>query len=252
MNFGQVLLLYVMAGTGVAAAVYLSCGAARLACWFMTATALIFWPLYLPLLLSPRAEAVKPAQGAGQASPAAPPDELDCAIARVDAELEGALRSLDGWAEEVLAREQGRLDELRAAWCGQARRIREMDGLLAQTDGELVGGRFDAQAFAERLRASQEVIRHNRELLREVRERTFQDLLATLAWVRELVSMIHLAKFTGAPASRAEELVAQIAAAVEGLSALTWQSSDQAVAGDKGAAELTMTLTSASDGALVH
>jgi hypothetical protein len=44
-----------------------------------------------------------------------------------------------------------------------------------------------------------------------------------MAWVRELVSMIHLAKFTGAPASRAEELVAQIAATVEGLSALTWQ-----------------------------
>ena len=47
--------------------------------------------------------------------------------------------------------------------------------------------------------------------------------MGTLAWVRELVSMIHLAKFTGAPASRAEELVAQIAAAVEGISAVTWQ-----------------------------
>ena len=35
--------------------------------------------------------------------------------------------------------------------------------------------------------------------------------------------MIHLAKFSGAPAARAEELVAQIAAAVEGLSELTWQ-----------------------------
>jgi hypothetical protein len=35
--------------------------------------------------------------------------------------------------------------------------------------------------------------------------------------------MIHLARFTGAPASRASELVAQIAAAVEGLSAVTWQ-----------------------------
>ncbi len=56
-----------------------------------------------------------------------------------------------------------------------------------------------------------------------ISERTLEDLLGTLAWVRELVSMIHLAKFTGAPASRAEELVAQIAAAVEGLSALTWQ-----------------------------
>jgi hypothetical protein len=35
--------------------------------------------------------------------------------------------------------------------------------------------------------------------------------------------MIHLAKFSGAPASRAEELVSQIAAAVEGLSeASSW------------------------------
>ena len=47
--------------------------------------------------------------------------------------------------------------------------------------------------------------------------------MGTLAWVRELVSMIHLAKYTGAPASRAEELVAQIAAAIEGISAVTWQ-----------------------------
>ncbi len=47
--------------------------------------------------------------------------------------------------------------------------------------------------------------------------------MGTLAWVRELVSMVHLAKFTGAPASRAEELVAQIAAAIEGISAVTWQ-----------------------------
>jgi len=46
--------------------------------------------------------------------------------------------------------------------------------------------------------------------------------MGTLAWVRELVSMIHLAKFTGAPAARAEELVAQIAAAVQGLSELSW------------------------------
>ena len=33
--------------------------------------------------------------------------------------------------------------------------------------------------------------------------------MGNLAWVRELVSMIHLAKFSGAPAARAEELVAQ-------------------------------------------
>ena len=46
----------------------------------------------------------------------------------------------------------------------------------------------------------------------------YDELMATLAWVRELVTMIHLAKYTGAPASRAVELVRQIAAAVKGLS----------------------------------
>ena len=72
-------------------------------------------------------------------------------------------------------------------------------------------------------RHSEETRRANLARLREVRNQAFLDLMGTLAWVRELVSMIHLAKFTGAPASRAEELVAQIAAAIEGISAVTWQ-----------------------------
>src|SRR5205823_14232443 len=80
-----------------------------------------------------------------------------------------------------------------------------------------------ALAAGDRLRHSLEARRQNVERLRHVRRRTYQDLMGTLAWVRELVSMIHLAKFTGAPASRAEELVAQVAAAVEGRSAPTWQ-----------------------------
>ncbi len=87
--------------------------------------------------------------------------------------------------------------------------------------------------MADRLRGSQQVVRQNIEKLRQVRERTLADLLGTFAWVRELVSMIHLAKFTGAPPSRAEELVAQIAAAVEGLSALTWE--DEVRVGQPGA-----------------
>ena len=59
------------------------------------------------------------------------------------------------------------------------------------------------------------------------RARAFNDQgssrLSNLARVRELASLIHLAKFTGAPAARAEELVARIAAAVEGVSDLGWQ-----------------------------
>jgi hypothetical protein len=58
----------------------------------------------------------------------------------------------------------------------------------------------------------------------------YADLIGTLAWVRELVTMIHLAKFSGAPPARAEELVAQIAAAVQGLSEVSlWRQHDEVV-----------------------
>jgi hypothetical protein len=158
---------------------------------------------------------------------------MAAAIAQVEAELEAALQSLDGWAGHVLARERDRLHELRAAWRLQAERIREMDRLLNRRDDRPAPAGIDpisigSPAVSERVRHSEEARRQNLERLQQVRRRTYQDLMAMLAWVRELVSMIHLAKFTGAPAARAEELVAQIAAAVEGLSAVTWQ--DEAVA----------------------
>jgi hypothetical protein len=163
------------------------------------------------------------------------------AIAQVDAELLAALNSLDGWAEDVLAREKGRFQELRAAWTAQAARIREMDRVLAVPEyADVPGLGKDSAAgpktpsegaAAERLRSSRQACRKNFDRLRQVRKRTYEDLMATLAWVRELVSMIHLAKFTGAPAARAEELVAQIAAAVEGLSEVTWQEETAAVGG---------------------
>ena len=102
--FGQTLVLYLVIGIGVAGAVYLAGGTGR---WFRVATAVPFWPLYLPLLLAPgRAGASGPT-----ARPTAPHDELAAAIGQVDAELESALGSLDGWAE---ADRHGGRDALRA------------------------------------------------------------------------------------------------------------------------------------------
>lgn len=221
--FGQTLVLYLVVGAGVAGAVYLSQRAGGVpARGFLVATAVLFWPLYLPVLLSYRGT------GTGGSADAPPPDELTAAIRQVDAELGAALGSLDGWAEEVLTREKGRLRDLSAAWLAQAQRIRDMDRVLAQP--EHAGGDFPepspaarTSADGDRLQSCRQARRENVERLRRLRQRAYDDLMASLAWVRELVSMIHLAKFSGAPAARAEELVAQIAAAVEGLSELTWQ-----------------------------
>lgn len=223
MGLGETILLYLVAGAAVAGAVYLTRDDDR--AWqggVQSLTAFIFWPLYLPVLLSRPAQSAEPA--------AARSDELDEmaeAIAQVDAELATALFSLGGWAENVLARDKGRLAELRSALAAHAARIREMDALFAAADGrrdELPAERVAGETLPlDRRAQSEQARRKNLRRLHEVRRRSYDDLMSTLAWIRELVSMIHLAKFTGAPASRAEELVAQIAAAVEGVSAVTWQ-----------------------------
>ena len=194
-------------------------------------TAFFFWPLYLPILLD-RPSRNKPTSTS--ASREIEYDKYATTIARVDAELGSALDSLDGWAENVLAREQDRFAELRAAWRLQADRIRQLDRLLAATVDQAADSKSDAPLAAGsagnvRYRQSEQARRENLERLRTVRQRLHDDLMGTLAWVRELVSMIHLAKFTGAPASRAEELVSQIATAVEGLSEVTQSSDDLAV-----------------------
>src|SRR5262249_46953905 len=126
-----------------------------------------------------------------------------------------ALGSLDGWAEDVLAQEKLRIRDLRGAWQGQAQRIRDMDCVLALPEYSDA-----ALSSADRLLGNGQARRQNVERLRRLRRRAHDDLPASLAWVRELVSMIHLAKFNGSPTARTQELVAQIAAAVEGLSAI--------------------------------
>jgi hypothetical protein len=211
MGLGASLILYLLVGAGVAFAVALAdggrSGGER---FFRVSAAVVFWPLFVPLLLSGSPLPVKP-----ETARSGPKDEIDAVIARADEELAAALASLRGWAEHVLKREGGRIEELRAAWKAQAERIREMDGLLARPD--VVPPEAEGAAASERVLQLERARRINRERLRQMRRQAHEDLLANLAWVRELASMIHLAKFSGEPAARAEELVARLAAAIEGI-----------------------------------
>jgi hypothetical protein len=247
MGLGESLIFYLVVGVVVAVAVYATCDhQSRGGTAFRLATAVLFWPLYLPLLLSAQ-RAARPAD-----RPARQPDAMAAAIADVERELDTALANLDGWAESALAREKGRIAELRAALSAQARRIREMDVLLAgvaaaaeqggaaeppadsgpaadATVADASGAQPSAsdRAAQGRCRRSEQARAQNLARLAAVRRQTHADLMATLAWIRELVSMMHLAKFTGAPASRTEELMAQIAAAVEGVSDAGWRNADE-------------------------
>jgi hypothetical protein len=219
MTFATTIVFYLTFGVGVAAALLLRRGKRHAnQPIFRAAVAVLFWPLFIPLLLERTDE---DSSGLECPSPCAS-DSLARAIAQVECELDAALGSLDGWAEGVLVDERQRLQELRAAWRGQAERVRELDRFLAQPDALSTAKEpspLDGLGAStnERRQKSEQGRLANMRRLRALRQRMLEDLLATLAWVRELATMIHLAKFSGAPASRAEELVSQIAAAVEGL-----------------------------------
>jgi hypothetical protein len=218
MNITETLLFYFLVGVVVAVAMYLSDGSGSRRLMFLLPTAVLFWPLYLPVLLSRPAKTIEAVRQPVKV------DEMATAIAQVELELQTALASLDGWPETALAREKDRIGELRGALTAQAGRIREMDELLSYVTptGEVEASPNAADATnaaaLDRWQKSQRARDQNLTRLATVRRRCLAELMATLAWIRELVSMIHLAKFTGAPASRTEELVAQIAAAVEGVS----------------------------------
>lgn len=205
---GSSVVLYLLIGAGVAVALYLCDGPCpageRL---LRLATALPFWPFYLPILLARSAAADAPLE-----------DALARTMALVERELDAALSGLDGWVGDIPAEQHRRIDELRTAWKEQAERIRAMDHLLARPEYSPADDETSTAA-GPRVRQSLAARQQNLERLRQIRQRAEADLLASLAWVRELASRIHLARFTDAPVARAEELIAQIAAAVENLSA---------------------------------
>ena len=223
MNFNESLVFYLVVGLAVGAAQALADrSASRQGCLFSILAAWLFWPLYLPLLLASKREPAGDLEARSL-----PRDGLSLAIEQVEQELDDALSSLDGWAEDVLHRSPERLCELRAALVAQADRIRDMEALVDREQNRpQVGAGHDQLDVttgqpSERWQRSEQARRENMNRLASVCRQSRTDLLATLAWIRELVSMIHLAKFTGAPAARAEELVAQIAAAVESISSLS-------------------------------
>jgi hypothetical protein len=220
---------YLLLGVAVAVAVYLrSDDTNKVGATFNTMNACLFWPLFVPMLLAAPSDA--PTEGSENGKSNEPhSDGLAAAIAQVEAELDAALEGLDGWAEDVLNSEQHRLEELKSAWKSQAERIRQLDRLLAEQtifEDSLTAAAGDVESA----RQSEKVRNENIRQLALLRKQMHADLIGTLAWVRELVTMIHLAKFSGALAARAEELVVQIAAAVQGLSEVSAWREQQEIA----------------------
>jgi hypothetical protein len=215
----QVVVLYLLPGCGVAFALLASSsGTGKWERVGVALSAIVFWPIYLPGLLAARpGERRQPRRSVRKL------DALDQTIDRVERDLSSALAGLEGWVTAGVSLDERRIQELHRAWTGLAERIREMDRILSEADqpptADLLAdpSQQPSSSSSERLRHSLESRRQNLDRLRLVRRRAYEDLMGTLAWVRELISMIHLARFTGAPAARLQELVGQIASAVEAL-----------------------------------
>lgn len=228
MSLGVTLCFYLVIGLAVALAIWISeAHALHFSRLFNATTAVLFWPLYLPVLLAADRSTSVGNEQSPQEDPQqlAQDDDMATAITQVEWELDIALNSLHGWAEAVLSAETEQLAELRSAWRQQAQRVRDLDSLLssstnktALTETAVTGVLESHSSSANRITASEQLRQENLAKLSLVRRQCHEDLMATLAWVRQLVTMIHLAHYTGAPASRADELVQQIASAVEGLS----------------------------------
>jgi hypothetical protein len=223
----ETAIFYLLLGGAVAVAVYIRSGTGnKAAVVLQMVAACVFWPLFVPMLLSESPNDSGERNEAPESNPVQQ-DALAAAIFQVETELDAALEGLDGWAEDVLNSEQHRLEELRMAWKAQADRIRQIDKLLSEPSAR-IDSLAEVAVDVESARHSEKTRRDNIRQLSTLRNRMHADLVGTLAWVRELVTMIHLAKFSGAPAARAEELVAQIAAAVQGLSEVSsWREEER-------------------------
>ena len=112
MRLQETIAFYLLVGLGVAAAMLLNTRRrTMLESLLQELAAMLFWPMYLPLLLSQPAAKTAPTE-----TPISPRDEMAMAIARVNSELDSALSSLDGWAESVLISERSRLVESGRRW----------------------------------------------------------------------------------------------------------------------------------------
>ncbi len=231
MGYGVTIVFYLIIGVGIAIALWVSDETGRSKDKiFERLTAPFFWPIYIPVLLANRSTI--PVID-GKITRPSVVDGMSQLIGQVESELETAFGSLEGWAENVFVNERNRISELKVAWYQQADRIRELDQLLEVAAKEAVPSNTEpdttlaakpadqseipATENQSRIAICEQTRRENLAKLKTVRNQMYDNLMSTLAWVRELVTMIHLAKYTGAPASRAEELVRQIASAVEGL-----------------------------------
>lgn len=224
MGFSETCLFYLVIGLAVAVAVWTrwpQTGSRSARGWNAVA-AVLFWPVYLPILLVPTEEIPEEALPAetGQT-----PVHF-YRIETVKHELQEALAFVSRKARSPFHDDAGRFDELFTAWEAQARRIGQLDRILSTSQAELPASiPADHSEPAQRFETAR---RQNLAQLATVREQAERDLVLSLTRVRELISAIYVAELTGSMETRAEELIQEIEDSLDGMFQVAgWQGGEE-------------------------
>jgi hypothetical protein len=219
MGVRETCVIYLLIGVavGVAFALRATSGSA----WSRAAgcvAGVLFWPLFAPIVL-----------GAGRAEPRCETGNggiaLDARIHGAEEKLVEALSHVEGVAEEIIAPEVSRVRGLAGSMASMARRVREMDALLAGTEFDAGVARaalqgLEARGLGEpdpRVQSIRARLR-NIERLDGMRARTADDLERIVLKLEEMSSQIHLLKFAG---RSDEELVRMIKGIAESVTQAT-------------------------------
>jgi hypothetical protein len=211
MGIRETSLIYFLVGAVVAVALVIrSDEASRPRRALVGAAGLVFWPLFAPVLLG--------GKGRGSLSGNA----FDARIRGAEAQLISALSRIRGVAEDVVAPEVARVHGLAGAMTAMEQRLREMDVLLAtaEFDAGAAGAalaRLEERGLAEddpRLESLRSRLR-NIDRLRQMRNRTGDDLERIVLKLEEMSSQLRLLEFAGRSDAELVQVIKEIADSVQ-------------------------------------
>jgi hypothetical protein len=216
MGVRETAIIYLLVGAVIAAALLMrgdETGHGRRALGALAG--FFFWPLFAPVLLAGKRPEPAPASG----GPGAP---FEARIRGAEEQLVAALSRIKGVAEDVVAPEVARVHGLAGSMASMERRVREMNELLASpefdmgaADGALA--QLEARGLAEddpRLQSVKSRLR-NIERLRQMRDRTADDLERIILKLEEMSSQLRLLKFAGRSDAELVRMIKDIADSVQ-------------------------------------
>lgn len=186
----------------------------------LLATAL-FWPFYAPFILSQRTGTRHEAEVPRGRSPVT---AAEARIQSTEAELIHALGRLEGVAEGVLAPEVERVHRLGDALRATARRLAELEGLLATPELSIERARAALLELDRRgagpgdpRRQSVTSRARNIERLEAMRARTAESLERALLELEDLGAQILVVRFAGRPEAELVHSIQELTATIEGV-----------------------------------